>query len=99
MERNLEYFQRQKFPWLRTFLQEIGIQTSSEGKGKRKAEVELVFNTHSMKITKMVKGDHGRFIDHRRGCFARTSIDSFMRKLHVTLFSGVACYWLQEYRE
>ena len=31
----------------------------------------------------MVKGDHGRFIDHRRGCFARTSVDSLMRKLHV----------------
>ena len=38
-ERNLEYFQRQKLPWLRTFLQERGIQTSSEGKGKRKVEL------------------------------------------------------------
>ena len=32
-ERNLEYFQGQKLPWLRTFLQERGIQISSEGKG------------------------------------------------------------------
>ena len=32
-EGNLEYFQGQKLPWLRTFLQERGIQTSSESKG------------------------------------------------------------------
>ena len=32
-ERNLEYFQRQKSPLLRRFLQERGIQTPSEGKG------------------------------------------------------------------
>lgn len=41
-------------PWLRTFLQERGIQTSSEGKGKRKAElVELAVNAHSMKLAKV----------------------------------------------
>ena len=33
VERNLEYFQGQKLPCLRTFLQEGGIQTSPEGKG------------------------------------------------------------------
>ena len=32
-ERNLKHFQRPKLPWLRTFLQERGIQTSLEGKG------------------------------------------------------------------
>ena len=32
-ERNLEHFQRPKLPWLRTFLQERGIQTSLESKG------------------------------------------------------------------
>ena len=31
--RNLEYFQGQKLPWLRTFLQERGTQTSSEDMG------------------------------------------------------------------
>ena len=57
-ERNLQFFQRQKLPWLRTFLQERGIQTSSEGKGKRKAElVELAFNAHSMKLAKVSEGE------------------------------------------
>ena len=47
-ERNQQYFHRQKLPWLRTFLQERGIQTSSEGKCKRKAGlVELALNAHS----------------------------------------------------
>ena len=32
-ERNLEYFQEQKLPWLQTFLQERGIQTSLKSKG------------------------------------------------------------------
>ena len=53
-ERNLQYFQHQKLPWLRTFLQEGGMQTSSEDKGKRKAElVELAFNAHLMKLAKV----------------------------------------------
>ena len=47
-ERNRQYFHRQKLPWLRTFLHERGIQTSSERKCKRKAElVELALNAHS----------------------------------------------------
>lgn len=51
-ERNLEYFQGQKLPWLRTFLQERGIQISSEGKGDNKSGVRPTqllstsFNTH-----------------------------------------------------
>ena len=51
-ETNLEYFQGQKLPWLRTFLQERGIQISSEGKGDNKSGVRLTqllstsFNTH-----------------------------------------------------
>ena len=56
-ERNV-YFQHQKFPCLRTLLQERGIQTSSEGKGKRKAElVELAFNAHLMKLAKVSDGE------------------------------------------
>lgn len=56
--RNLQYFQRQKLPWLRTFLQDRGIQTSSEGKCKRKAElVELAFNAYSMKLAKVSEGE------------------------------------------
>ena len=54
-EKNLRYFQRQKLPWLRTFLQERGIQTSSEGKCKRK--VELAFNAYSMKLAKVSEGE------------------------------------------
>ena len=43
-ERNLEHFQRSKLPWLRTFLQERGVQTSLEGKsdnnvGRRPAQL------------------------------------------------------------
>ena len=51
-ERNLENFQGQKFPWLRTFLQERGIQTSSEDKGDnngRDRPTQLLstsYNTH-----------------------------------------------------
>ena len=52
-ERNQQYIHRQKLPWLGTFLQERGIQTSSEGKCKRKAElVALALNAHSMKLAK-----------------------------------------------
>ena len=57
-ERDLQYFQRQKLPWLREYLQERGIQTSSEGKGKRKAElVDLAFSAHSMKLPKASDGE------------------------------------------
>ena len=53
-----EIFQRQKLPWLRTFLQERGIQTFSEGKCKRKAElVELAFNDYSVKLAKVSEGE------------------------------------------
>ncbi|KAL9969609.1 hypothetical protein ACROYT_G021842 [Oculina patagonica] len=56
--RNLQNFQRQKLPWLRTFLQDRGIQTSSEGKCKRKAElVELAFNAYAMKLVKVSEGE------------------------------------------
>ena len=60
-ERNLLYFQHQKLPCLRTFLQERGIQTCSEGKGKRKAElVELAFNAHLMKLARVSVGARDR---------------------------------------
>ena len=53
-EKNREYFQRQKLPWLRTFLQERGIQTSSDGRAKRKTElVDLAYNAHAMKLVKV----------------------------------------------
>ena len=51
-EKNLEYFQGQKLPWLRTFLQERGIQISSEGIGDNNRGVRPMqllstsFNTH-----------------------------------------------------
>ena len=51
-ERNLEYFQGRKLPWLRTFLLERGIQISSEGKGDNNGGVRPTqllstsFNTH-----------------------------------------------------
>lgn len=55
---NLQYFQGQKLPWLRTFLQGRGMQTSSEGKCKRKAElVELAFNAHLIKLSKVTEGE------------------------------------------
>ena len=38
-QKNREYFKRQKLPWLRSYLLERGIQISSDGKNKRKAEV------------------------------------------------------------
>lgn len=57
-ERNLQNFQRQKLPWLQTFLQERGTQTSLEGKCKKKANlVELAFNAHLMKLAKVSEGE------------------------------------------
>ena len=57
-ERDLQYFQRQKLPWLREYLQETGIKTSLEGKGKRKAElVDLAFGAHSIKLPKFWDGE------------------------------------------
>ena len=49
-QKNREYFKRQKLPWLRSYLLERGIQISSDGKNKRKAEVvDLAVNAHEMK--------------------------------------------------
>lgn len=46
-------------PWLKEYLQERGIQISSEGKTKRKAElVELSFNACRIKLPKVNDGDH-----------------------------------------
>ena len=57
-ERNLHYFHHQKLSRLRTFLQEKGIQTSSEGKCKRKVDlIELAFNAYSMKLAKVSEGE------------------------------------------
>ena len=57
-EKNREYFQRQKLPWLRTFLQERGIQTSCDGIAKRKADlVELALNAYTMKLAKVSDGE------------------------------------------
>ena len=44
-ERNLEYFQRKKLPWLRTFFQERGIQTCSEGKGENDGRRTAAYTT------------------------------------------------------
>ena len=57
-ERNQQCSHRQKLPCLRTFLQGRGIQTSSEEKCKRKAElVELPLNAHSVKLAKESEGE------------------------------------------
>ena len=54
-ERDLQYFQCQKLCRLREYLQERGIQTSLEGKGKQKAElVDLAFS--AMKLPKVSDG-------------------------------------------
>ena len=45
-------------PRLRTLLDERGIQTSCDGKAKRKAELtELAFNSHKMKLPKVSDGE------------------------------------------
>ena len=57
-EKNCEYFKRQKLPWLRSYLLERGIQISSDGKNKRKAEVvDLAVNAHEMKLAKVCDGE------------------------------------------
>lgn len=53
------YFESKQVPWLKNYLHERGIQTSSDGKNKRKAElVELSINADKMKLPKIVDGDH-----------------------------------------
>ena len=57
-QKNREYFKRQKLPWLRSYLLERGIQISSDGKNKRKAEVvDLAVNAHEMKLAKVCDGE------------------------------------------
>ena len=41
-ETNLEYFQCQKLPWLRTCLRERGIQTTSGGRADNNAEGSFI---------------------------------------------------------
>lgn len=54
----LDYFRKKAMPWLRTYLLEKGIQSSSDGKNKRKAELdELAYNATAMKLTKVMDGD------------------------------------------
>ena len=55
---DLDYFRKKPFSWLRTYLQEKGIQSSSDGKNKRKAELaELAHNATAMKLPKVMDGD------------------------------------------
>ena len=63
-QKNREYFKRQKLPWLRSYLLERGIQISSDGKNKRKAEVvDLAVNdAHEMKLAKVCDGE-SEFVD------------------------------------
>lgn len=51
--RNFEYFRGQKLPWLQTFLQERGIQTSSEDMGDN--------NGGSRPTYTFVENDRGTF--------------------------------------
>ena len=54
----IDYFGKKALPWLRTYLQEKGIQSSSDGKNKRKAELaELGHNATAMKLPKVMDGD------------------------------------------
>ena len=47
-----------KLPWLRTLLHERGIQTSCDGKAKRKAELaELAVNAPKRKLPKVSDGE------------------------------------------
>ena len=47
-----------KLPWLRTLLHERGIQTSCDGKAKKKAELaELAVNAPKMKLPKVSDGE------------------------------------------
>ena len=62
-QKNHEYFKHQTptpdLPWLRSYmyLLERGIQTSCDGKNKRKAKVvDLVVNVHEMKLAKVCDG-------------------------------------------
>ena len=57
-QKNREYFKRQKLPWLQSYLSERGIQTSNDGKNKRKAEVvDLAAKAHEMKLAKVCDGE------------------------------------------
>ena len=58
-ENTREFSQGKTVPWLKQFLQDRGIQISSEEKNKRKAElVELSVNANKMKLEKIKEGDH-----------------------------------------
>ena len=47
-----------ELPWLRSYLLERGIQISSDGKNKRKAEVvDLAVNAHEMKLARVCDGE------------------------------------------
>ena len=55
---DLDYFRKKPLPRIRTYLQEKGIQSSSDGKNKRKAELtELAHNATAMKLLKVMDGD------------------------------------------
>ena len=55
---DLDYFRKKPLPWLHTYLQEKGIQSSSDKKNKRKAELtELAYNATAMKLPKVIDGD------------------------------------------
>ena len=64
-QKNREYFKRQKLPWLQSYLLERGIQISSDGKNKRKAEVvDLVVNAHEINNKCKVKKRHRSILIH-----------------------------------
>ena len=53
---DLDYLRKKPLPWLRTYLQEKGIQLSSNRKNKRKAELaELPYNATAMKLSKVME--------------------------------------------
>ena len=55
---DLDYLRKKPLLWLRTYLQEKGIQSSSDEKNKRKAELaELAYNETTIKLPKVMDGD------------------------------------------
>ena len=54
-----DYFKRKPVQWLKSFLRERGIQTSCDGKNKRKAElVELSFKACKLDLPNLEKSAH-----------------------------------------
>ena len=85
-EMNCDSFQRQKLPWLRTLLHERGIQTTCDGKAKRKAELaELAVNAPKMKLPKVSDGESDcRIVENRRRGFGHTCFSKQLEPVTIS---------------